>query len=112
MEGTRSILIEIQSLVVPTKMAFPRRVAQGIDSKKIRDVTGCTFRRAGIALYDNDVFVNVAGGIKANDPSVDLAICLSIASSYYDKALPKDFIAIGEVGLLGEVRPVPAQEKE
>ena len=111
MEGTRSILIEIQSLVVPTKMAFPRRVAQGIDSKRLEMLLAVLFRRAGIALYDNDVFVNVAGGIKANDPSVDLAICLSIASSYYDKALPKDFIAIGEVGLLGEVRPVPAQEK-
>ncbi len=111
MEGTRSILVEIQSLVVPTKMAFPRRVAQGIDSKRLEMLLAVLFRRAGIPLYDSDVFVNVAGGIKANDPSVDLAICLSIASSYYDKALPKDFIAIGEVGLLGEVRPVPAQEK-
>lgn len=111
MEGTRSILVEIQSLVVPTKMAFPRRVAQGIDSKRLEMLLAVLFRRAGIPLYDSDVFVNVAGGIKANDPSVDLAICLSIASSYYDKALPKDFIAIGEVGLLGEVRDVSFQEK-
>lgn len=111
MEGTRSILIEIQSLVVPTKMAFPRRVAQGIDSKRLEMLLAVLFRRASIPLYDSDVFVNVAGGIKANDPSVDLAICLSIASSYYDKALPNDFTAIGEVGLLGELRPVSFQEK-
>ncbi len=111
MEGTRSILVEIQSLVVPTKMAFPRRVAQGIDSKRLEMLLAVLFRRASIPLYDSDVFVNVAGGIKANDPSVDLAICLSIASSYYDKPLPKDFLAIGEVGLLGEVRSVSFQEK-
>lgn len=111
MEGTRSILVEIQSLVVPTKMAFPRRVAQGIDSKRLEMLLAVLFRRAGIPLYDSDVFVNVAGGIKANEPSVDLAICLSIASSFYEKALPKDFIAIGEVGLLGEVRDVSFQEK-
>lgn len=111
MEGTRSILIEVQSLVVPTKMAFPRRVAQGIDSKRLEMLLAVLFRRANIPLYDNDVFVNIAGGIKANDPSIDLAVCLSIASSFYDKPLPNDFLAIGEVGLLGEIRPVPFQEK-
>lgn len=111
MEGTRSILIEIQSLVVPTKMAFPRRVAQGIDSKRLEMLLAVLFRRANVPMYDMDVFVNVAGGIKANDPSVDLAICLSIASSFYDKPLSKKFMAIGEVGLSGEVRPVPMQEK-
>ena len=111
MEGTRSILVEIQSLVVPTKMAFPRRVAQGIDSKRLEMLLAILFRRANVPLYDMDVFVNVAGGIKANDPSVDLAICLSIASSFYDKPLPKKFLAVGELGLSGEVRNVPFQEK-
>jgi DNA repair protein RadA/Sms len=111
MEGTRSILIEIQSLVVPTKMVFPRRVAQGIDPKRLEMLLAVLFRRAGIPLYDSDVFVNIAGGIKANDPSIDLAICLSIASSFYDKALSQNFLTFGEVGLLGEIRPVPFQEK-
>lgn len=111
MEGTRSILIEIQSLVVPTKMAFPRRVAQGIDPKRLEMLLAVLFRRANIPLYDMDVFVNIAGGIKANDPSIDLAVCLSVASSFYDKPLSQNFLAFGEVGLLGEVRDAPFQEK-
>lgn len=111
MEGTRSILIEIQSLVVPTKMAFPRRVAQGIDPKRLEMLLAILFRRANIPLYDMDVFVNIAGGIKANDPSIDLAVCLSIASSFYDKPLPQNFLTFGEVGLLGEIRTAPFQEK-
>ncbi len=111
MEGSRSILVEVQSLVVPTKMAFPRRVAQGVDSKRLEMLLAVLFRRANIPLYDNDVFVNIAGGIKANDPSVDLAICLSIASSFYNKPLPNDFVSVGEVGLLGEIRNVPFQDK-
>lgn len=111
MEGTRSILVEVQSLVVPTKMAFPRRVAQGVDAKRLEMLLAVLFRRANVAMYDMDVFVNVAGGIKANDPSIDLAICLSVASSFYEKPLPKKFIAIGEVGLSGEIRKVGMQEK-
>lgn len=111
MEGSRSILVEVQSLVVPTKMAFPRRVAQGIDSKRLEMLLAVLFRRANVPMYDMDVFVNVAGGIKANDPSMDLAICLSVASSFYEKPLPKKFLAIGEIGLSGEIRKVGMQEK-
>ncbi len=111
MEGTRSILVEVQSLVVPTKMAFPRRVAQGVDAKRLEMLLAVLFRRANVAMYDMDVFVNVAGGIKANDPSIDLAICISVASSFYEKPLPKKFIAVGEVGLSGEIRKVGMQEK-
>lgn len=111
MEGSRSILVEIQSLVVPTKMAFPRRVAQGIDSKRLEMLLAVLFRRANVPMYDMDVFVNVAGGIKANDPSMDLAICLSVASSFYEKPLPKKFLALGEIGLSGEIRKVGFQEK-
>ncbi len=111
MEGTRSILVEVQSLVVPTKMAFPRRVAQGVDAKRLEMLLAVLFRRANVPMYDMDVFVNVAGGIKANDPSMDLAICLSVASSFYEKPLPKKFIAVGEVGLSGEIRKVGMQEK-
>lgn len=112
MRGTRPMLVEIQSLIVPTKLAYPRRIAQGIDSKRIELLLAVLQRRCGLPLYKYDCFVNVAGGIAIkNDPSVDLAICLSIASAYYDKPLPKGALAVGEVGLLGDVRKVVAQEK-
>ena len=112
LQGSRPLLVEIQSLVVPTKLAIPRRVAQGIDPKRFELLLAVLTRRAGLPLYDNDCFVNVAGGISIKgDPSADLAICLSVASSYLDKALPKGSVAVGEVGLLGDIRQVVAQEK-
>lgn len=111
MEGTRSILVEVESLVVPTKMAFPKRVAQGIDSKRLEMLLATLIRRVGIKLYEMDVFVNVAGGIKTKDPAIDLAVCLSIVSSFYDLPLPPKFLSFGEVGLLGEVRRTNFIEK-
>lgn len=111
LQGTRPILVEIQSLVVPTKLAFPKRNAQGIDPRRFEMLVAVLIRRSGLPLYDYDVLVNVAGGIKAYDPAVDLAVCLSVASSYYDKVLPKKMLAIGEVGLLGEIRSVNLEEK-
>lgn len=111
MEGTRSILVEVESLVVPTRMAFPKRVAQGIDSKRLEMLLATLIRRVGIKLYEMDVFVNVAGGIKTKDPAIDLAVCLSIVSSFYDLSLPPKFLSFGEVGLLGEIRKVPFLEK-
>lgn len=111
LQGTRPLLVEIQSLVVPTKMAFPKRIAQGIDSRRLELLIAVLIRRCGLPLYDFDVFVNIAGGISVREPSIDLAICLSIASAYFDKAVTKGTIAIGEVGLLGEIREVVAQDK-
>jgi len=112
LEGTRPILTEIQSLIVPTKLVFPRRIAQGIDSKRLEVLLAVLQRRCGLPLYEYDCFVNVAGGISIkNDPSADLAICLAIASAFYDKPIKKNTIAIGEVGLLGDVRGVVAQDK-
>jgi DNA repair protein RadA/Sms len=111
LEGTRPILVEIQSLVVPTKMAFPRRIAQGVDTKRLELLLAVLIRRCGLPLYEHDVFVNVAGGIKVEEPSADLAICLSIASSFFDKPIAKNILALGEVGLLGEIREVVAEEK-
>jgi len=111
LQGTRPLLVEIQSLVVPTKMAFPKRIAQGIDSRRLELLIAVLIRRCGLPLYDFDVFVNIAGGITVKEPSIDLAICLSIASAYFDKAVTKGTIAIGEVGLLGEIREVVAQDK-
>lgn len=111
LEGTRPILVEIQSLVVPTKLAFPKRVAQGIDSRRIEVILAVLTRRCGLYLFEYDVFVNVAGGILVREPAADLAVALSIVSSYFDKPLPTQTLAIGEVGLLGEVRSVTAQGK-
>lgn len=111
MQGTRPILVEIQALVVPTKLAIPRRVAQGIDSRRLEMLLAVLTRRCGLPMYDMDVFVNIAGGLKVTEPATDLAICLAVASSYFDKAISSKTIALGEVGLLGEIREVVAQEK-
>ncbi len=111
MQGTRPILVEIQALVVPTKLAIPRRIAQGIDSRRLELLLAVLTRRCGLPLYNFDVFVNAAGGLKITEPASDLAICLSIASSYFDKAINPKTIAVGEVGLLGEIREVVAQDK-
>lgn len=111
LQGTRPLLVEIQSLVVSSRLPFPKRVAQGVDSKRLELLLAVLIRRCGLPLYEFDVFVNVAGGIKVTEPASDLAICLAIASSFFDKVLPKGALALGEVGLLGEVREVVAQEK-
>lgn len=111
MQGTRPILVEIQALVVPTKLAIPRRVAQGIDSRRLELLLAVLTRRCGLPMYDQDVFVNVAGGLKVTEPASDLAICLAVVSAFYDKPIDGKVIAVGEVGLLGEIREVVAQEK-
>lgn len=111
MEGSRPIIVEIQSLVVSTKLPFPRRIAQGIDSKRLELLIAVLARRCGLPLYEYDCFVNVTSGIKVKDTGVDLAICLSLASAYFNKALPNKLMAIGEVGLLGEIREVVAETK-
>lgn len=111
MQGTRPLLVEIQALVVPTKLAIPRRVAQGIDSRRLELLLAVLTRRCGLPMYDSDVFVNIAGGLKVTEPASDLAIVLAVASSFYDKPISAKVIAVGEVGLLGEIREVVAQEK-
>lgn len=111
LQGTRPVLVEIQSLTTPTKSAFPKRIAQGIDSKRLELIIAILIKRCNIPLYDQDIFVNVTGGIKIEENACDLAVALSIASSYYNKPLPPKSIAIGELGLLGEIREVIALEK-
>jgi len=111
LQGTRPMLVEIQALVVPTKMAFAKRVAQGIDPRRLELLLAVLIRRCGLPLYDFDVFVNCAGGMKVTEPGADLAIILAIASAYYDKEIAGKVIVLGEVGLLGEIREVIAQEK-
>lgn len=111
LSGSRPLLVEIQSLVVPSKLAFPKRASQGIYPGRLELLLAVLIRRCGLPLYDYDVFVNVAGGIRVEEPGADLAICLSIASSFFDKALPKKTLAVGEIGLLGEIREVTGEDR-
>lgn len=112
LQGTRPILVDIQALVVSTKLPMPRRVAQGVDSRKLELLVAVLTRRCNLPLYEYDCFVNIAGGISVrNDPSCDLAVALSIVSSFFDKPLPPKTLVIGEVGLLGDIRKVPSQDK-
>ncbi len=105
-EGSRSFLIEIQSLVTKTSFSQPRRISIGIDQSKVSVLLAVMEKRAGIFLSSSDVVVNVAGGIKVQEPAIDLAIIMSLASSAMDRTLPTGMICMGEVGLNGEVRPV------
>ncbi|MEK7550446.1 MAG: DNA repair protein RadA [Patescibacteria group bacterium] len=111
MQGTRPLLVEVQALVIPTKLVIPRRIAQGIDPRRLELLLAVLTRRCGLPLYEHDVFVNIAGGIKVTEPATDLAICLAVASAYYDKPIPGKLVAVGEVGLLGEIREVGSQDK-
>jgi DNA repair protein RadA/Sms len=105
-EGSRPLLVEVQALTSPTFFNYPQRVATGIDYKRLAMLLAVLERRAGINVYGLDCFVNAVGGIKVYEPSSDLGIVLAIASSIMNRTIPKGTIAIGEVGLGGEIRPV------
>ncbi|MDO8551646.1 MAG: DNA repair protein RadA [bacterium] len=106
MEGSRPLLVEIQALVVPSNLPIPRRSTTGIDFNRLALLSAVLTRRLNYPLGTFDIFVNVAGGIKINEPAADLAICLAIASAFRDIPVEAKTCLIGEVGLLGEVRPV------
>jgi DNA repair protein RadA/Sms len=103
MEGTRAFLVEVQALAVYSKMPMPRRVASGIDYKRIELLLAVLQKHAKLPVDSMDIFVNVAGGIKISDPSCDLGICMAILSSIKNINLSK-YVGIAEVGLLGELR--------
>lgn len=105
-EGSRGVLAEIQALVAPSGFGNPRRMANGIDYNRFAMLTAVLERRAGIKLYNTDIYVNVAGGLKVDEPAVDLGICIAIASASLDRPITKDVVFIGEVGLNGELRTV------
>jgi DNA repair protein RadA/Sms len=111
MEGTRPILVEIQALVVESQLAVPRRVVNGIPLNKLQVLAAVLQKRCGLPLGTRDIFVNVAGGYRVDEPAADLAIALAIASSCVDLSLPEKTVMVGEVGLLGEVRRVPLLTK-
>ena len=106
LEGTRPMLVEIQALV-DTGGPSPRRLSVGLDRDRLAMLLAVLHRHAGVACMDQDVFVNAVGGVRIGEPAADLAVMLAITSSLRGKALPKGFIAFGEVGLAGEVRPAP-----
>jgi DNA repair protein RadA/Sms len=115
MEGTRPLLVEVQALVSQTAYPNPRRTANGVDFNRLQLLTAVLSRRVGIRLADQDVFVNVIGGMMVDEPAADLAIAVAIASSVWDNPVPADLAIIGEVGLSGELRAIgqlPARLRE
>jgi len=106
MEGTRPLLVELQALTSPSAFGNPRRTPNGIDMNRLLLISAVLSKRIGLKLWEQDIFVNVIGGLRISEPASDLALALAIASSYYDRALPADIAIVGEVGLSGEVRRV------
>lgn len=110
-EGGRPLLVEIQGLVDPMRFGNPRRVAQGLDATRLAMLLAVLNRHGGLSLQDHDVFANVVGGLLLRETAMDLPVLLTLASSLRDRALSADWIAFGEVGLTGEVRPVAYGEE-
>lgn len=110
-EGTRPILLEVQALVTPSNFGYPQRVATGFDQRRLSILLAVLEKRGNYRLSANNVFINMAGGVKINEPAVDLAVCCSIVSSLLDKKVNNKTLVIGEVGLGGEVRSVSHIEK-
>jgi DNA repair protein RadA/Sms len=106
-EGTRPLLVEAQALVDQSSLGNPRRVAVGFETNRLAMLLAVLHRHGGLVVGDQDVFVNVVGGIRVAETSSDLALLLAVVSSLRDKPLPKDLVVFGEVGLSGEIRPVP-----
>ena len=111
LEGTRPLMVEVQGLVAPGSYGSPRRTASGIDANRLALLIAVLGRRAGVGLGSHDVYANLAGGLDLADPGLDLPLALALASSLRDKSVPRDLVAIGEVGLLGELRPVPGLDR-
>ncbi|MEX2365745.1 MAG: magnesium chelatase domain-containing protein, partial [Pseudohongiellaceae bacterium] len=110
-EGTRPLLVEIQALVDSSQYGNPRRIAEGLDHNRMAMLLAVLHRHGGIFMADQDVFVNVVGGVRVTETSADLALILAIVSSFRDRALPQDLVVFGEVGLAGEIRPVPSGQE-
>jgi DNA repair protein RadA/Sms len=110
-EGTRPLLVEVQVLVDETPAANPRRVAVGIDGGRLALLLAVVHRHAGVALHNYDVFANVVGGVRVSETAADLPVVLATLSSLRNRPLPGDLVAFGEVGLAGEIRPVPFGEE-
>lgn len=106
LEGTRPLLVEIQALTVPSQLVMPRRVGTGVDNRRLQMLIAIIVKHLRLPLGKFDVFVNVASGLRVTEPAADLGICLAIISSFKNRSLGDKTVAIGEVGLLGEIRQV------
>lgn len=111
MEGTRPILVELQALTTQTVFGIPKRTANGIDYNRLALLIAVLEKKAGLMLGNQDVYLNVVGGLRINEPSIDLGIGLVTASIFKNIPIPKDMVIIGEVGLTGEVRRINLVEK-
>ena len=111
MEGTRSLLVELQALVTPTCFGMPRRMAAGVDSNRLNLLLAVLEKKVGLQLQSQDTYINVAGGLKVDEPAVDLAIILAAASSFRNVPTAPDLVVMGEVGLAGEVRAITRVEQ-
>ncbi len=110
-EGTRPLLVELQALVDYSQLANPRRLAVGAEHNRLAMLLAVLHRHGGIQMADQDVFINVVGGVKVEETSADLALIAAMVSSFRDRPLSKDLIVFGEVGLSGEIRPVPSGQE-
>lgn len=106
MEGTRPLLVELQALTSPTAFGNPRRTPNGVDFNRLLLISAVLGKRVGFKLHEQDIFINVIGGLKVTEPASDLAMAISIASSYLDRVVPADTVMVGEIGLSGEIRTV------
>ena len=111
MEGTRSLLVELQALTTPSVFGMPRRNTNGIDYNRLTLLSAVLEKKLGLPLGTQDIYLNIVGGIKINEPAIDLGIILAVCSSYKNISIPKEVVAIGEVGLTGEVRAINLIEK-
>jgi DNA repair protein RadA/Sms len=107
LEGTRPLLVEIQALVDPAHAPNPRRLSVGLEQNRLAMLLAVLHRHAGIATWEQDVFVNAVGGVRIGEPAADLAVCLAVVSSLSDKPISSKLAVFGEIGLAGEVRPAP-----
>ncbi len=110
-EGSQPMLMDIQALVAQSYYTVPRRTVNGMDLSRVMLLLAVMEKRAGLKMYNRDVYVNVAGGMTLSEPAADLALCVAAASSYHDIVLPADWAVMGEVGLAGEVRGIPRLER-
>ncbi|MEM6405170.1 MAG: DNA repair protein RadA [Pseudomonadota bacterium] len=106
-EGTRPLLVEIQALVDQNASGHPRRVALGSDQNRLSMLLAVLHKHGGVGMFDQDVFLNIVGGVRVSEPAADLAVFLAVLSSYRDIALSRNLVIFGEIGLAGELRPVP-----
>jgi DNA repair protein RadA/Sms len=111
LQGARPVLLEIQALTSPTNFGNPRRLASGLDYNRLLIIIAVLEKKVGVNLGNQDIYVNITGGLRVDDPAVDLAVAAAIVSAYWDRVLPANLVAVGEIGLTGELRPSSQPEQ-